>query len=317
MHSANARTERKLVHMKRIRRATIRISTSSDDLEAWFYEPGGKGPHPTVIMGHGLGAVKAGGLAPFAERFCAEDFAVVVIDYRQWGGSGGLPRGEVNIRRQQDDYRSAIEWAITAPSVDNSRIFLWGTSFSGMHALALAASETRLAGAIAQSPLVDGLAGSLTVRASRSAALFAIAVADRVGSLLGRAPLYVPGLVAPGQWGMFDTRDALYGKRLLAPREPVDWDNRIAARSILAIPFHRPVRRAADIKIPVLLVIAESDTQAPVKPALTVARRAPQVELRRSRGGHYDVYEGGTAFDEVIEWEVEFLHRHATAMPNP
>jgi fermentation-respiration switch protein FrsA (DUF1100 family) len=277
-------SDQKLVNMKRIHRATVRISTSSDDLEAWFYEPGGKGPHPTVIMGHGLGAVKAGGLAPFAERFCAEDFAVLVIDYRQWGGSGGLPRDEVNVSRQQE---------------------------------ALAASETRIAGAIAQCPLVDGLAGSRTVRASRSAALFAVAVADRVGSLLGQAPLYVPSLVAPGQWGMFDTIDALYGKRLLAPREPVDWHNRIAARSILAIPFHRPIRRAAGIKIPLLLIIAESDTQAPVKPALTVAKRAPKAELRRSRGGHYDVYEGGSAFDEVIEWEVEFLRRHATAVPNP
>jgi pimeloyl-ACP methyl ester carboxylesterase len=310
-------SDQKLVNMKRIHRATVRISTSSDDLEAWFYEPGGKGPHPTVIMGHGLGAVKAGGLAPFAERFCAEDFAVLVIDYRQWGGSGGLPRDEVNVSRQQEDYRAAIDWATTAPSIDNSRIFIWGTSFSGMHALALAASETRIAGAIAQCPLVDGLAGSRTVRASRSAALFAVAVADRVGSLLGQAPLYVPSLVAPGQWGMFDTIDALYGKRLLAPREPVDWHNRIAARSILAIPFHRPIRRAAGIKIPLLLIIAESDTQAPVKPALTVAKRAPKAELRRSRGGHYDVYEGGSAFDEVIEWEVEFLRRHATAVPNP
>jgi pimeloyl-ACP methyl ester carboxylesterase len=306
-----------LVYMTRIQRTTVRIATTSDDLEAWFYEPGGEGPHPTVIMGHGLGAVKAGGLAPFAERFCAEGFAVVVIDYRHWGGSGGLPRDEVSVPRQQQDYRTAIEWATTAPGVDRFRIFVWGTSFSGMHVVALAASDTRIAGAIAQCPLVDGFAGSRMVRPSRSAALFAVAIADRVGSLLGRPPRYLPGLVAPGQWGMFDSSDALHGQRLLAPREPVDWHNRIAARSILGIPFHRPIRHATDIKIPFLLIVAEQDTQAPVKPALTVAQRAPQAELRRSRGGHYDVYEGGTAFDEAIEWEVDFLHRHSMPKPNP
>jgi pimeloyl-ACP methyl ester carboxylesterase len=267
-------------------------------------------------MGHGLGAVKAGGLAPFAERFCAEGFAVVVIDYRQWGGSGGLPRDEVSVRRQRQDYCAAIEWAITAPAVDKFRIFVWGTSFSGMHAVALAASDIRIAGAIAQCPLVDGLAGSRMVRPSRSAALFAAAIADRVGSLLGRGPLYVPSLVAPGQWGMFDTSDAIYGQKLLAPREPADWHNRITARSILGIPFHRPIRRAANIKIPLLLIVAEQDTQAPVKPTLTVAKRARRAELHRSRGGHYDVYEGGTAFDEAIEWEVEFLRRHSMPMPN-
>jgi dienelactone hydrolase len=66
--------------VRRIQRTTVRIATTSDDLEAWFYEPDGQGPHPTVVMGHGLGAVKAGGLAPFADRFCAEGFAVVAID---------------------------------------------------------------------------------------------------------------------------------------------------------------------------------------------------------------------------------------------
>jgi fermentation-respiration switch protein FrsA (DUF1100 family) len=85
----------------------------------------------------------------------------------------------------------------------------------------------------------------------------------------------------------------------------------MAARSLLSIPAHRPVRQARDIKIPILLIVAESDTQAPVGPALAVADRAPLAELHRSKGGHYDVYDGGIAFDDVIEWEVEFLRRHA------
>jgi hypothetical protein len=60
-------------------------------------------------MGHGLGAVKVGGLASFAERFCREGFAAVVIDYRQWGGSDGQqPRDELNVPRQREDYSAAI-----------------------------------------------------------------------------------------------------------------------------------------------------------------------------------------------------------------
>jgi hypothetical protein len=31
----------------------------------------------------------------------------------------------------------------------------------------------------------------------------------------------------------------------------------------------------------------------------------------RTAGGHYDVYEGGASFDDVIRVELEFLHRHA------
>ena len=293
-------------------RSTVRIpTTSGDEIEAWFYQPQGQGPFPAVVMGHGFGAVKAGGLAPFAERFRREGFAAVVIDYRQWGGSDGQPRDELNVPRERADYSTAIGWAAAQPSIDNHRIFVWGTSFAGMHATALAACDHRLAGAIGQCPLVDGLAGSLLVRPTRSIALFAMAILDRVGSLFGRPPIYLPISVAPGEWGTADSPDALHGKQLMAPREPVDWHNRVAARSLLGIPAHRPVRHAADITIPILLIVAEHDTQAPVGPALTVAERAPKAELHRSKGGHYDVYEGGVAFNDVIEWEVEFLRRHA------
>jgi dienelactone hydrolase len=76
--------------MTAVNRTTVGIPTPSGfDIEAWFYQPEGQGPFPAVVMGHGLGAVKVGGLASFAERFCREGFAAVVIDYRQWGGSRG------------------------------------------------------------------------------------------------------------------------------------------------------------------------------------------------------------------------------------
>jgi pimeloyl-ACP methyl ester carboxylesterase len=293
-------------------RATVRIPTpSGEELDAWFYEPVGPGPHPAVVMGHGLGAVKAGGLAPFAERFCHEGFAVVVIDYRQWGDSSGHPRDELNVPRQRADYSTAIGWAAAHPKVDARRIFAWGTSFAGMHVTELAASDSRLAGAVAQCPLVDGLAGARLIRPGRSIRLLLTAVADRVGSLFGRGALYLPISVAPGEWGIADTPDALFGKQMVAPRESIDWKNRLAARSLLSISAHRPVRRAASIRIPILLIVAETDTQAPVGPALRVAEVAALAELHRSKGGHYDVYQGGVAFEEVLRLEVEFLRRHA------
>lgn len=306
-------TERFLVSNASFSRSVVRITPTSghDEIEAWFYRPGATGRHPVVVMGHGLGAVKAGGLSPFAERFCAEGSAVVVIDYRHWGGSDGQPRDVVNVRRQRDDYRAAIDWASSQPEIDDKRIFIWGTSFSGLHVTALAASDRRIAGAIAQCPLVDALAGSLLVRPTRSAALFATALLDRVGQFFGRQPWYIPITVPPRAWGMLDTTDAVYGQELLTPCEPVDWHNRVAARSLLTFPMQRPVLRAADITIPFLLVVAESDTQIPIDSALRVASRASGAELRRSRGGHYDVYKGGKAFEDVIEWEVNFLRHHA------
>src|SRR5712671_520288 len=117
-------------------RTTVRIPTASgNELEAWLYLPAGDGPHPAVVMAHGIGAIKAGGLAPFAERFCREGFAAVAFDYRQWGGSGGQPREEVSVPRQREDYRTVIDWAMNDPEIDSAQIFVWGTSFSSLHAV--------------------------------------------------------------------------------------------------------------------------------------------------------------------------------------
>jgi len=46
-----------------------RITTASGDaIEARVYLPEGSGSHPAVVMAHGIGGIKAGGLSPFAER---------------------------------------------------------------------------------------------------------------------------------------------------------------------------------------------------------------------------------------------------------
>jgi dienelactone hydrolase len=75
------------------KRITVQIPTSSGDaIEAWVYLPEGSGPHPAVVMAHGIGGIKAGGLAPFAERFREEGFAAIAFDYRNFGSSGGQPR---------------------------------------------------------------------------------------------------------------------------------------------------------------------------------------------------------------------------------
>ena len=60
-------------------RITVRIPTASGEaIEAWVYLPEGSGPHPGVVMAHGIGGIKAGGLSPFAERFRAEGFVASI-----------------------------------------------------------------------------------------------------------------------------------------------------------------------------------------------------------------------------------------------
>src|SRR6478735_7137895 len=37
----------------------------------------------------------------------------------------------------------------------------------------------------------------------------------------------------------------------------------------------------------------------------------PPAKCTAVTGGHYDVYQGGESFNDVIQVELEFLHRHA------
>src|SRR6266581_1954411 len=293
-------------------RITVQIPTSSGDaIEAWVYLPEGSGPHPAVVMAHGIGGIKAGGLAPFAERFRGEGFVAIALDYRNFGGSGGPPREALSVPRQREDYSTVIGWAVEQPYIDPRQVIVWGTSFAGMHVLELAVADTRLAGAVAQAPLTDGLAAAIMSPLKNGSRLFGLALLDRFGSLLGRRPIYIPGHGRPGELSIGATPDGPFGEKLMTPKDGTRWHDRVAARSLLSFSWRRPVRRAASVRVPFLLIVPEADSIAPVPAALEVARRAPWAELFRSGGGHYDVYEGGASFADVLRTEVDFLHRHA------
>src|SRR3984957_14939237 len=271
-------------------RTTVQIPTASGDMiEAWVYLPEGSGPRPAVVMAHGIGGIKAGGLGPFAERFREEGFAAIAFDYRNFGGSGGQPREVLSVPRQRADYSTVIGWAVEQPYIDPRQIIAWGTSFAGLHIVELAVSDTRLAAAIAQSPLTDGLAAALMATLNNGSRIFARALLDRFGSLFGRQPIYIPGHGIPGDLSIGATPDGPFGEKLMTPKDGTPWHDRVAARSLLSFSWRRPVRRATSVRVPLPLVVPEPDSIAPVPAALEVARKAPGAELFRSAGGHYDV----------------------------
>jgi len=108
--------------------------------------PRGQGPFPAVVMGHGLGAVKVGGLASFAERFCREGFCPRSSSTTASGVAprGSCPADELSVPRQREGlHRRDRVGRKAQPDIDEHRIFVWGTSFAGMHATALAASDHR------------------------------------------------------------------------------------------------------------------------------------------------------------------------------
>src|SRR5258708_13116553 len=169
------------------KRVTVQIPTSSGEgFEAWVYVPEGRGPPPAVVMAHGIGGIKAGGLAPFAERFREAGFVAIAFDYRNFGGSGGQPREVLSVPRQRADYSAVIGWAVEQPYIDPRQIIACGTSFAGMHVLELAVSDNRLAAAVAQAPLTDGLAAAMMSKPNKGTPLFRLPPPPPVRSLLAR-----------------------------------------------------------------------------------------------------------------------------------
>ncbi len=67
-------------------RRDVEFTSGGEVCAAWLYTPAGAGPHPIVVMAHGLGSVKEMRLDAFAERFQAAGYACLVFDYRYWGG---------------------------------------------------------------------------------------------------------------------------------------------------------------------------------------------------------------------------------------
>lgn len=282
-------------------------------LSAWHLRAGsdaldGPGGRPCVVMAHGFGATKDAGLLPFAERFAAAGADVLVFDYRGFGTSDGEPRQLVDHRRHRADYRAAVAHARTLPGVDPARIVLWGSSYSGGHVVAVAADDPEVAAVISQGAAMDGRAATLEILRyaglRQLLRLTAHAVRDQVGHLLGRPDHRVAIVGPPGSLAAITSADGEEGYRsIMGPT----FRNEMPARCILPILVNRPVTRARDLRMPVMLVVAAHDTIAPPSAVERVAATVSgPVDVLRLDVGHFAIY-GGEAFERSAERQVAFL----------
>ena len=65
---------------------------------AWLTMPTGAGPHPGVVLVHGLGATHDMMLAQYEQHFAAAGIATLAFDYRNTGASDGQPRQHISTR---------------------------------------------------------------------------------------------------------------------------------------------------------------------------------------------------------------------------
>ncbi len=54
-------------------------------------------------MAHGFAGLRQFKLIQYAQRFAQAGYAVILFDYRYWGGSTGKPREMISINSQLED----------------------------------------------------------------------------------------------------------------------------------------------------------------------------------------------------------------------
>jgi len=293
-------------------RQRITFRSGSDDCAAWHYQ-GGNGA--CVVMAGGAGVPKEPATDRFAARFHAAGYSVLAFDYRHIGESGGAPRQVVRIPEQLADWEAALDCAAHLPGVEASKIAGWGFSLAAGHLLRLAASpsnQRRLAAVIAQAPLTDGAVSSPRALAHESAGVLArfplIALRDLARGMAGRDPLVVPLAGPRGAVAMLTTPDATDMDGALNPDNTYpDWQQTIAARSVLPIAFYRPGRTARRISCPLLAVISTRDQTVLAAPGLKAARRARAGEILQVDGTHYAAFL--EQHEIVVAAELDFLRR--------
>jgi fermentation-respiration switch protein FrsA (DUF1100 family) len=278
----------------------------------WLYRPDAPSLRrvPAVAMAHGFSAVKEMHLPAFAERFRAAGLAVLLFDFRFLGESEGKPRGQVFPYEQHEDYRNALSWLGSQPGVDPGRLGIWGSSYSGGHAIHLAAFDRRVRAAVAQVPAVR-LWSHLLAFLGRDGleAVRAEIASDRSERFASGRIAEIPVVAPPGERSLLATPDAWEWFRktgeTLAPR----WRNAVTLESVEKMLEYDP---AAGIELvaptPLLVIAARGDSLVPIDQVrAAVARAGASVRLEELDCGHFDVYQTPPWFERAAGAAADWL----------
>jgi hypothetical protein len=290
-----------------VTRRAVDIWSEGTRMAGDLYAPRGMAANanlPAIVMSHGWGGTKAG-LVGIGSRLAAQGYLVLAFDYRGWGESDGklvvqgeMPErdadGIVTVRAQEirnvvdpldqtRDIQRAFDFIAGEPNVDTTRIGYWGSSYSGAHAIWVAANERRAVCAVGQVAAAD----------SRSLAAVSWAGQDIAEHARLQAIRRARGEIAPLPQGT-DKAPNLNG-----------WAH---LDKVLA---YNPVDAAGQITIPLLVIDAENEE-------LFDRHIAGELAIQRAQANgapaeytvipgitHYQVY--NDSFEEATQMAVDWF----------
>ncbi|KAI1504775.1 alpha/beta-hydrolase [Biscogniauxia marginata] len=278
-------------------------------LEAWFYEA--EGPAPAIVMTHGLNCVKEMSLGETAEHFHSAGYNVLLYDSRAVGGSGGLPRNQIDPLKMVEDISDVVSFAKTLHSVDPNRILLWGMSLGATVSGVAAAIDRRVAGVLMVCPIFS------FIRADKRATVFAQLMKDRQSQLRGNEPFVLPPFNSKGEnpagyagSGGAGGKEAYVLMKTAAERGHPNFRDRITLQTYYKMALFRPKELLEEMleAMPTMMVIPELDDISPAaeQRAVFESLNTPKRLYWAIGKGHMSILsgEGSAALREAM---VEFF----------
>ncbi|MEM6106216.1 alpha/beta fold hydrolase [Mycobacterium sp. 050272] len=275
---------------------------------AWLTLPAGPGPHPGLVLAHGLGATHGMSMSQYEQHFAKSGVATLAFEYRHIGESDGAPRQRFSMRGHRHDVEAACAYLRTHGSIDAARVGLWGTSLGALHVLQAASHGVDVAAVVVQCPIVHGPATLRRGGLLPALRLTPAIVADAISRLRGAGRRYVPIVGRPGDLAAVTVAGALQGwHSTVSPG--YTFDNRMAAMDMLGILPSSAKRGAVKIKAPLLVCVSRRETLMDPRHAEDVAAAAPRGIARHYDSDHFEVYHA-PLLNELLADQTAFLQEH-------
>jgi uncharacterized protein len=287
-------------------------------------------PLPVIVMANGLGLTQdANSVIPFVHAFTEAGFVAITFDYATFGYSDGWPRHHVNPKRQVADLKALLQYLQQNNDenlpIDTSRVALWGTSLGGGHVLKVAADRhgnitLPLKAIVGNVPHVkSGLESVLgTIRRDPPTAFIGLVkiagalLKWTVSQVLTGQTTYIPLHGPPGSAAMMQNPgdDQGYGRLIATKTRQSGWTNLVSVGSVVPTLLYRPYNTVHNIKVPTMVVVAETDTLCPEAAARDAIAHIHDGRLFSiPEVGHFDVY-NGEVLQMVLSETLAFFKKH-------
>lgn len=284
------------------------VPSGQEVIAADFYRPKNIKKPAVIVMAHGFAALRQFRLIDYAKRFAQAGYAVVLFDYRYWGGSTGHPREQISLTDQLDDWKTVISYISSKKCINSRKIILWGTSLSGGYVLTLASEVKNIQAVMVQIPYVDGAATAKLYPIHYLPKALKLYSQDYMIAKIGMQPKTLP-VVHPFSLCFIPTQDSYNGYMSIVNPDYY-WSGEVPARVFFNLIRYRPIQTVRTINIPVLFIAAKKDAVVPIESSRETATNiAPFVQYYEWNMSHYDIYHGQW-LEKAILTQLEFLHQH-------